>query len=96
MESSIVKLERQRGEARTETRMHLTLVCMTVTTPGLSCEIMGEWPAVTPYSPSSPGRITLSTTLSEKMGAYGVQKLITKEADEGAASAANVRRTEAV
>jgi len=35
------------------------------TTPGLNCSAKGEWPAVTPYSPLAPGRVTLATLVSK-------------------------------
>lgn len=38
-----------------------TPVCKTVTTPGLSCAITGDIPAVIPISPDSLGTITCLT-----------------------------------
>jgi len=43
-------------------------LCTTLTIPGANWDIIGEIPAVTPYSPFSPGILTDSTTLSEYIG----------------------------
>ncbi len=71
----------------------LTPEWSTVTTPGLSSEIIGEWFAVTPYSPAEPGKMTLSTTFCLYTGACGVLKFNVNCADATASTgAANARR----
>lgn len=48
-----------------------------------------------PYSPISPGSITLSICLFEYMAVWGVQKLRVKAAGDATAAASAITRTEA-